>query len=146
NYTILATEFYDPVPVIITLTNTIPYTNSNGGALTANADYYRYVLTKPLQRLQLEIKKPTGDIALVARKGLPLPTLNNFAYISQNPGTNDELIVILTNSVPIPVSPGNWFLTAVNISGGPVTYSVKATQSDFSGQPITIIDTTITSS
>jgi len=29
-------------------------------------------------------------MTLVARKGLPLPTLANYTYLSANPGTNEE--------------------------------------------------------
>jgi hypothetical protein len=142
DYTILATEYYDPVPPIVTLTNTIPYTNGPG----ITSDFYRFVVTNPVQLLQFEINNPSGDVALVARKGLPLPTIGNFAYLSQNAGTNDEIIIIHTNTAPTPVSPGNWFLTAVNMSGGPVTYSIKASQFAFSGLPVTIIDTVFSSS
>jgi len=42
--------------------------------------------------------------------------------------TNDELIVVFTNSTPVVLTPGEWFLSAVNISGVPVTYSIKATE------------------
>jgi len=75
---------------------------------------------------------------LVARRGLPLPGTNSFDYISNNPQTNDELIVVITNSTPVALSPGDWFLTAVNISGGLVNYCIKATQWDQTGRPFII--------
>jgi hypothetical protein len=84
-------------------------------------------------------------MTLVARKGLPLPDLGSFDYQSANPQDNDELIVVLTNSTPVALSTGDWFLSAVNVSGGPVNYSIKATQWPVTGRPVVIIDYQITS-
>lgn len=126
-YTIVATEFTNQFPTIITLENGIPYANTNSG--TGNGtDYYRYVVTPSAVRAQFEINGPSDDLTLVARRGLPLPDLTTYDYLSANAYTNDELIVVLTNSAPVALSPGNWFLSAVNISGVPVTYSIKATE------------------
>ncbi len=126
-YTILATEFTNQFPTIIDLVNGVPYANTNSG--TGNStDYYRYVVTPSAVRAQFEINGPSDDLTLVARKGLPLPDLTSYDYLSANAYTNDELIVVLTNSAPVALSPGNWFLSAVNISGVPVTYSIKATE------------------
>lgn len=127
DYTIVVTDFTGPVPSIIDLTNAIPYANTNSGVGIPN-DYYHYAVTNPVARAQFEINSPSGDMTLILRKGLPLPTFGNFDYMSSNPGNNDELIVLHTYSSPIPLSVGDWYLTAANVSGGPVTYSIKATQ------------------
>lgn len=142
-YTILATE-YVGLPRIITLTNAIPYFNTNdatGGA----TDYYRYVVSSTAVRAQFEIYGLSADVTLVARKGLPLPDLATFDYQSANTGTNDELIMLFTNSAPVILSPGEWFLSAVNISGGPAAYTIKATEWPISGRPIVIVDSSIVS-
>ncbi|MSU58758.1 MAG: hypothetical protein EXS35_11410 [Pedosphaera sp.] len=122
-YAIKATEF----PGIITLTNAIGYFTTNSGVITTN-DYYRYIVSSNAGLVAFEILGPTADVTLVARKGFPLPGLASFDYRSANPGTNDELIVVFTNSAPVALSPGDWHLTAVNISGGPASYTVKATE------------------
>ncbi|MCL4786145.1 MAG: S8 family serine peptidase [Verrucomicrobia bacterium] len=122
---------------VITLTNGVPYFQNNPGTGSA-ADYYRYVVSGGAQRAQFEINGPTGDMTLVARKGLPLPTLAQFDYLSGRPNLNDELIVVLGDSVPVALSPGEWFLTAVNISGGPADYAIKATEWPVTGRPIAV--------
>ncbi|TSA40940.1 MAG: hypothetical protein D4R57_01275 [Verrucomicrobiales bacterium] len=126
-YNIVATEFTNALPKIITLTNAIAYANTNSGA-GAGVDYYRFVVSPGSVRAQFEINSPSDDVTLVARKGLPLPDLGLFDYISANVFTNDELIVVVTNSAPVILSPGDWFLTAVNLTGLPVSYSIKATE------------------
>jgi hypothetical protein len=136
-YTIRATEYTNSIPNIVTLTNGVSYCTTNSLA-PSDADYYRFVITNGAVRAQFEINNPSGDMILVARKGLPLPRTNSFDYISNNPQTNDELIVVITNSTPVALSPGDWFMTAVNISGAPVTYCIKATQWDQTGRPFII--------
>lgn len=135
-YTILATE-YSNLPPIITLTNAIPYYNTNF-AIGAGADYYRYVVTTNAVRAQFEINNPSADLTLVVRKGLPLPDLALFDYLSARVYTNDELVVVITNSTPLPLTPGDWFLTVLNTSGGPAGYSVKATEWPATGRPLQI--------
>ena len=127
-YTLLATEYTNIFPTIVTLTNTVPYAGTNAGVLNATNDYYRFVVTPQALGVRFEILGATGDMSLVARKGLPLPDLGGFDYISANPGLQDELIQIATNSAPVPLSPGDWFLTAVNVSGAPVSYNILATE------------------
>ena len=116
-----------PGTFIITLSNGVPYFNSNSGAGGAT-DYYLYPATTNAARLQFEVDNPSGDVTLAARFGLPVPGLTNFDYLSDNPYTNDELIVVLTNSTPVALTPGDWYLAVVNISGAPLTYSVMATE------------------
>lgn len=142
-YTILATE-YVGLPPIITLTNGIPYFNTNSATGTAT-DYYRYVVSPAGARVQFEINGPTADVTLVAKKGLPLPDLVTFDYLGANTGTNDELIVVLTNSTPVILSPGDWFLSVVNISGGPAAYAIKATEWPLTGRPVIITNSGIVS-
>lgn len=126
-------------PQIITLTNAIPY---NQAASPASAsDYYHFVVSSNSARTQFEVDNPSGNVALVARRGMPLPALTNFDYISQNPYTNDQLIVVFTNSSPVPLTNGDWYLAVVNVSGGPVAYSVKATEWSESGEPIDVLGT-----
>ncbi|MGA3283012.1 MAG: S8 family serine peptidase [Verrucomicrobiota bacterium] len=125
------------LPTIITLTNRIPYLTSNSGAGSAT-DYYLYRVTPAAARVQFEVDNPSGDVTLVARFGLPPPSLATFDYLSENPYTNGELIVVLTNSTPVALAPGNWYLSVVNISGAPVTYSVMATEWPATGRPINI--------
>jgi hypothetical protein len=126
-YAILATEYSNAFPDIITLTSGVPYPNNNSGAADV-ADYYHYVVTTNALRAQFEIDGPTAPMALVARKGLPLPTLTNYDCLSTNPGPNEQLITLFAFSSPVALAPGDWFISAVNLSGGPVNYSITATE------------------
>ena len=117
---------------MVTLSSGVAYPNSNAGPL-GSADFYRYLASTNAARLQFEINGPTVDLTLVARKGPPPPNLNNGDYTSANPGTNDELIVINDFSQPLSLNPGEWFITVVNVTGAPASYSIMATESSVTG-------------
>ncbi len=139
-FTIVASEFTNDFR-LVTLTNAVPYTNS---VASGDEDHYRFVVSGAAVRAQFEINGPSGDMVLVARKGLPLPSINFYSYLSDNPFLNDEMILVFTNSTPAPLTPGDWFLTAVNVSGTQVDYSIKATEWFSTGRPITITEVTYT--
>jgi hypothetical protein len=67
-------------------------------------------------------------MTLMVRKGLPLPTLTNYAYLSTNPGPNEELITLFNFSTPVPLTPGDWFIAAINVCGEPASYTIVATE------------------
>jgi subtilisin-like proprotein convertase family protein len=119
------------------LTNGITSFAANSGAGDAT-DYYLYTVSSNAVRAQFEINGPTADMTLVARKGLPPPTLTNYTYISANPGPNDELIVLFDSSSPVPLGPGDWYISAVNVSGEAVTYGIRATEFSEYGTNIVI--------
>lgn len=114
------------VDTVITLTAGSPVANTNPGPLNSS-DFYRYVASLDAVRVQFEVNAPTSDVTLVARKGPPLPGLSSFDFISDNPGTNDELIVVNGSSRPVPLD-GEWFLTVVNVTASPASYSILATE------------------
>ncbi|HWX22667.1 MAG TPA: S8 family serine peptidase [Candidatus Binatia bacterium] len=111
---------------VITLSDGVPFANTNAGAGTA-PDYYRLVVTTNAVRAQFEINLSTANLTLVARRGLPVPSLAGYDFLSANPGLNDELIVFYNYSTPVPLSPGEWYLAAINVSGVPAAYSILAT-------------------
>ena len=128
DYTIVAVEFTNTLPTIITLTNAMPYFNVNAGG-SSPIDYYRYVVSRSAVRAQFEINGPSDNLALVVRKGFPpLPDLATYDYLSDNPGANDELIVLLDSLTPVPLTSGEWYLSAVNEAGIPVSYAIMATE------------------
>jgi hypothetical protein len=84
----------------------------------------RYEAT--FQLLQL-----SGNADLVVRKGVPLPTLTSSDYGSFNTENQDENIYVLTNSSPVPLSAGRWYLGVIKRdSGAVVNYSVLAKELD----------------
>jgi hypothetical protein len=131
---------------LITLTNMVAYTNVNAGFSSLLNDYYKFVVPTNAARAQFEIDNPSGDMTLAIRKGLPLPDTGNYGLISANPGLNDELIIVFTNSTPVPLTPGNWYLTAINVSGAPVLYSIMASWWPTTGRPIGITGEFLSSS
>jgi hypothetical protein len=128
---------------IVTLTNMVPYVTTNNPAF--GNDYYRFVVSTNAARTQFEINLPTGDIALVAKLGLPPPGLLSFDYISTNPFLNDELIVVITNSTPVALGAGDWYLTAVNNTGDEIAYSILASEWPVTGRPFSVTNYTFTS-
>jgi subtilisin-like proprotein convertase family protein len=125
--TVLATVYTNPMPAIATLLSGVPCARTNAGAINA-ADYFRFVVTTNAVRAQFEIDGPSADFTLVARRGLPLPDLDNYDLLSANPGTNDELLVLYDYSSPVQLTPGEWFLAAINLSSAPATYTIKASE------------------
>ena len=112
---------------VVTLQSGVPFQNVNSGTPNGS-DYYRYAVSTNAVRAQFEINGPSTNLTLVARKGPPVPSLTGYDFISANPGTNDELIVVYNNTVPIPLTPGDWYLAVINSSGAPASYSVMATE------------------
>jgi len=68
---------------VITLTNLVPYFATNSAA-TNLWDYYRYNVSTNAFGVQFEVLNPSGDVTLLARYGLPLPTMGNYNSISTN--------------------------------------------------------------
>jgi subtilisin-like proprotein convertase family protein len=111
---------------IITLTNGIPYTNSL--ADLGQPTYYQYDVSTNAIAAAFEILNPSGNVDLVARRGPPLPDLLSFDYISSNPGTNNEAILVTTNSTPVPLTAGRWYLGVFNNDTNTVNYVIRATE------------------
>ncbi|MDB6124021.1 MAG: Peptidase and in kexin sedolisin [Pedosphaera sp.] len=110
---------------IRTLTNAIPVTNSL--PIGNVPRYYQFDVSTNATAVAFEILKTTGNVDLVVRKGAPLPDLNSFDYISNNPGSNSEAIVVTTNS-PVVLTAGRWYLGVFNRDTTNVTYVVRATE------------------
>jgi hypothetical protein len=128
-YTIRVTEILPAQ--IVRLTNAIPYASTVEGIGSTTGfpvDYYVFNVSFGAVRAQFEVLNPTADVTLVARKGVPLPNLSNTSLISGNGGTSDELITLFDTSTPVALTPGDWYLAVINNTGGPVDYSVKATE------------------
>lgn len=129
------------VDSVITLTSGIPYANTNLGPFN-NEDFYRFVASLAAVRLQFEVNSPSSDVTLVVRKGPPLPSLASYDFISANPGTNDEVIVIHDFARPTPLA-GEWFLTVVDVTGSPAAYSILATEFQDYGTNLVLLDPTV---
>jgi subtilisin-like proprotein convertase family protein len=125
---------------VTTLQSGVPYADVNPGPINA-MDYYRYAVTTNAVRAQFEINGPSTNMLLLARKGR-LPSLASHDYMSANPGTNDELIVLYNYSSPVALSAGEWFLAAVNLCSGAASYSMMATEFPVYGTNVVIVNPT----
>jgi len=120
---------------IITLTNGIPFTNT---APVNSVQYYQYfVSTNNPVATAFEILNPNGNVILVASEGAPLPDLGpgDYNYISDYPGSNNQAIVVLTNSSPVALAPGQWYLGVFNNDTNTVNYRIRALESDGPAYP-----------
>ena len=112
---------------IPSLTNGVPRT----GVLTTNASdaehYYVFnVSSTNAYAATFQLLNLNGNADLVVRKGAPLPTLISSDYGSFNTTNADENIYVLTNSAPVPLSAGLWYLGVFKRDFGPVRYTVLA--------------------
>jgi len=114
-----------------TLSNGIPVTSTLG---TNDSERpFVFNVSSNATEATFQLLKLTGNADLVLRKGLPLPTLTDSDYGSFS-GTNaDEIIYVLTNSLPVPLSQGPWYLDVIKrlptnqpAGSNAVTYTVLA--------------------
>ncbi len=117
---------------VLELTNAIPYTATID--VTNALDYYQYTVASNAVQVRFEIPQMDGNVDLVIRKALPiqgpLPTTaaGHYDYVSRNPGTEPEEIIVTPMSDPVPLEAGRWYLGVVNIDTNPVTYTVLVTE------------------
>ena len=124
---------------ITTLSNGVPVS----GVLKTNDSerYFAFDVSSNAYEATFQLLHLSGNADLVVRKGPPLPTLFSSDYGSFNTGNEDENIYVLTNSLPVPVSPGRWYLGVFKRDAGPVAYTILAKELDRAVPPA-IIDLT----
>ncbi|MBI2950120.1 MAG: proprotein convertase P-domain-containing protein, partial [Verrucomicrobia bacterium] len=125
---------------IIPLTNSVPYTNSIP-PLTNLFNYYVFTPSCNAGKVEFELNPRNGDLGLVLKKGPlpPLPDLTHFDYSIDLPGNKtNEVITISTNSVPVPMFPGDeWYVGVYQKSTNTVLYTITATEQTVEGAKIT---------
>ena len=120
---------------IPTLTNGAPYSAAFGTNDTAR--YYQYIVGSNAYEATFQLLKLSGNADLVVSQGIPLPTLTNSAYGSFNVSHLDQNIYVLTNSTPVPLGPGTWYLGVIKRDSGVVNYSVLAQELDVTNGVVT---------
>jgi len=113
---------------ITTLTNGIPFT----GLLDTNDSvrYFAFDVSSNAYEATFQLLHLSSNADLVVRKGSPLPTLYSSDYGSFNATNADENIYVLTNSLPVPLSAGRWYLGVFKRDAGTVNYTVLAKELD----------------
>ncbi len=122
---------------IITLTNGVPFTASFNTNDLERPFIFNVSNNASAATFQL-IQVVGGNADLVLRKGLPIPSLSSADYGAFQ-GTNvDETIYVLSNSFPVSLSAGPWYLdvikrvagTDTNVIGNKMRYAVLAKELD----------------
>jgi len=131
--------------LIIPLANAI----ARASTITTAPQYYSFFVPTNAILASFEIINPANEVDLYARHALPLPSVTTFDYRTSSQGTNDEAIVVATNysilgaqistnSDPVPLTPGTWYLAVYNpFPGIATTYQVVATYITSGGITIT---------
>jgi subtilisin-like proprotein convertase family protein len=67
-----------------------------------------------------------SNLTVVLSEHLPLPDLTHYDYIVSRPSTNNEVIMVVTNSTPFPVQTNRWYVGVFNDSSTNVPFNVQA--------------------
>ncbi len=121
---------------------------TNGFTLSTNivqgtgVQYFAFDVSTNATGAAFEILSPSGDVNLVIRGGLPLPSPTSYDFRSDNLGTNYEYISVLTNSSASSLKPGRWYVGVYNVDVANVTYGLRVTEEYFfdpnvAGAPVT---------
>jgi len=114
---------------ITALSNSVPVSDT----LTTNEPvrYFSFVVsTNNPYEATFQLLQLTGNAELVVNYGSPLPSLTAADYGSFNPSNAEQSIYVLTNSQPVPLAPGIWYMGVFANSAGPVSYTVLAKELD----------------
>jgi hypothetical protein len=121
---------------IIALTNSVSMVTNIS---TNGPQFYSFLVPSNAIMATFQLLNPTnGQANLFARQGLPVPGPLSFDYESLNEGTNDQFIVVTTNSLPVPLPgintndvlpqpPKTWYLSVYNTGTNLVGYTIVAT-------------------
>jgi subtilisin-like proprotein convertase family protein len=111
---------------ITTLTNAVAYT---GVVLDPSLPrYFRFEVSSNATAVAFALTNLSGNADLYVRKGAPLPTPGYYDYASAVPGDDPELVLVFTNSAPVALAPGTWYLGVFNNDTRPVRYTVVAVE------------------
>jgi subtilisin-like proprotein convertase family protein len=103
------------------LTNGIPVASLE--ASNSVPRYFSYDVTTNETAITVLLTNLDGDVNLVASK-TPFPNTTVFDYGSFNPGSNNEEIIIFTNSEPAQLTPGRWYFGVFGNPTNNVNYTI----------------------
>ncbi len=120
-------------PNVIVLTNDERLTMTNVSPLAALETFFSFNITTAPPGALFEVYGMTGDVDLTLNPVNVLPFGGPIFQSSANPGTNDEQIVLRTNTTgPNPLN-GTWYLAVPSQAPGNVTYTIHAVVTDTNG-------------
>ncbi|PYJ55972.1 MAG: hypothetical protein DME24_23635, partial [Verrucomicrobia bacterium] len=118
---------------VLELTNAICYTSTI--PVTNAIDYYQFNVSTNATAVSFDLSPQNGNVDLVVRRALPVPDplprpmAGKYDYLSANPNTTAEQILVTGSSSPVALAPGIWYLGVYNQDTNAVTYTVCATES-----------------
>jgi subtilisin-like proprotein convertase family protein len=80
----------------------------------------------PPQAVSVWLSGANSNLTLVMSEHLPLPDLDHYDYISQQPGTNQEIVMLVTNTTPFPIQTNRWYVGVFNTTATNVAFSIQA--------------------
>jgi hypothetical protein len=80
----------------------------------------------PPQAVAVWLSGANSNLTLVVSEHLPLPDLNHYDYISDQPGTNNEIVMLVTNATPFPIQTNRWYMGVYNTTATNVAFSLQA--------------------
>jgi subtilisin-like proprotein convertase family protein len=117
-YTLSVTTFTDGLP----LTNGVPLSATN----FAGVDYFYIDVPAEAFGAFFALTNLSKNADLYVRKGMPVPGVNRYDYASVNFGVVNDTVSVYTNSQPVPLSAGRWYMAVVPVDPSPITYSILA--------------------
>lgn len=67
-----------------------------------------------------------SNVTVVLSQHLPLPNLTDFDYIQRAPSTNDDVIMVVSNSTPFAIQTNRWYVGVFNHAATNVPFIVQA--------------------
>jgi subtilisin-like proprotein convertase family protein len=80
----------------------------------------------PPQAVSFWLSGAQSNLTLVLSEHLPLPDLDHYDYLSQGPRTNDDIIMLVTNSTPFPIQTNRWYVGVFNTTATNVPFALQA--------------------
>jgi choice-of-anchor C domain-containing protein len=125
---------------IVALTNGVPFTSVLNTNEYKTVRYFQFDVSSNAYEATFELLKLSGNADLVLQKGVPLPTLAGADYGSFNVNKLDENLYVLTNSEPVKLSAGRWYLGVFKRDSGLITNSVLVKELDLTNGVPAVID------
>ncbi|HEY5915274.1 MAG TPA: S8 family serine peptidase, partial [Verrucomicrobiae bacterium] len=67
-----------------------------------------------------------SNVTVVVSEHLPLPDLTHYDYISRQPSTNDDIVLLVTNSTPFAIQTNRWYVGVFNSGFTNVPFTIQA--------------------
>lgn len=95
--------------------------------LSEAPDYYRFRPAADATEMEVVLSPVNGNADLIVRRGFR-PSLAEFDYLGNTPDLTPDVIVVSSDSAPVPLAPDDWYFGVVNQELVSVTYTILARQ------------------